>query len=93
LLGIFGAFLPLLLAHYYYCMLALIPLIFPNDRRIWSLLGLFMILITLTSSLRPVAKVPDLAYLLYSLEVLALLLSVLVLKIWSPRPRSAGWRA
>jgi hypothetical protein len=92
-LGIFGAFLPLLLAHYYYCVLALIPLIFPHDRRIWSLLGLFMILITATSPLRPVAKAPDLAYLLYSLEVLALLLSILVLKIWSPRPRTAAWRA
>jgi hypothetical protein len=92
-LGIFGAFLPLLLAHYYYCMLALIPLIFSNDRRIWSLLGLFMIPITATSSLRPLAKIPDLAFLVYSLEVLALLLSVVLLKIWSPRPRAARWRA
>jgi hypothetical protein len=92
-LGIFGAFLPLLLAHYYYCMLALIPLIFPDDRRIWSLLGLFMIPITATSSLGPLAKIPDLAYLVYSLEVLALLLGVVLLKVWSPRPRAAGWRA
>lgn len=92
-LGIFGAFLPLLLAHYYYCMLALIPLVFPTDRRIWSLLALFLIPITATSSLRALAKIPDLAFLVYSLEVLALLLSVVLLKIWSPRPRAAGWRA
>jgi hypothetical protein len=89
-LGVVGAFVPLLLAHYYYCTLALIPLIFRDDRRVWSALAAFAILFTATGSIHAIARIPDLAYLAYSLEVLALLLVVLVLRIRRPPVRASA---
>lgn len=86
--GLFAVFVLLFLANYYYAMLAVVPLIFAKDRRVWVLLALLMIGVTLGRSVNLLREITDLQFLIVSVEILAFLLLVMALTgVW-PRERA-----
>jgi hypothetical protein len=86
--GLFAVFVLLFLANYYYAMLAVVPLIFANDRRVWVLLALLMIAVTLGTSVNLLREIIDLRFLIVSVEILAFLLLAMALTGTRPRERA-----
>lgn len=75
-LGIGLAFILLSLAHYYYAMLALIPLIFRGARPVSLLLAGCMLVFVLLESVAYLNAATDLKFACYSAAILLLLLSL-----------------
>jgi Glycosyltransferase family 87 len=75
-LGIGLAFILLPLAHYYYAMLAVIPLIFRGDRSVSLLLAGSMFVFVLLESVSYLNAAADLKFACYSVAVLVLLISL-----------------
>jgi hypothetical protein len=83
--ALFGAFA---VAHYYFCVLSLLPVFFRGDRAVPTLLAAGLLSVTALPALA--GGVQDLGYLLRSLGVLALLLAVLALRLRAPRAPAAS---
>jgi hypothetical protein len=76
--GLAGLFGVLILSHYYYCMLALVGLMFREDTRVLAGLVAGFAVLSLSSWLPPMSEVVDLRFAVQSVEVglgLALLLA------------------
>jgi hypothetical protein len=86
--GLFAVFVLLFLANYYYAMLAVVPLIFANDRRVWVLLALLMIAVTLVRPVNLLREITDLQFLIVSVEILVFLLLAMALTGTRPRERA-----
>jgi hypothetical protein len=86
-LGIGAAFTLLSLAHYYYAMLALIPLIFRGARPVLLLLAAFMLVSVLLESVAYLNVATDLKFACYSAAVLLLVASLGALGTASRRER------
>ena len=74
-LGIGATFILLSLAHYYYAMLSLIPLIFRGERPVLLLLTAFMLVCVLLESVTYLNAANDLKFACYSAAVLLLVVA------------------
>ena len=90
--GILLSFVLLFIGNYYYCMLALLPVIFRTDARISIALCAFMMLCSVAGATEPLVKLLDLQYLVINLLLLLLMMSILALKILWPRVEIASRR-
>ncbi|MFP8881169.1 MAG: hypothetical protein VCE43_17845 [Myxococcota bacterium] len=88
-LGIVAMFAVLIVSHYYFCLLALVPLMFREDRRVAELLAAGMVAVILTGWLPAVRETLDLRYVVVSLVVLVTLVAILALRLWNPRQDGA----
>jgi hypothetical protein len=88
-LGIVAMFSVLMVSHYYYCLLALVPLMFREDRRVTELLATGMGAVILTGWLPAVREVLDLRYAVASVVVLLTLVAILTRSISDSRPGDA----
>jgi hypothetical protein len=80
--GILLVFTLLFVAHYYYALLALIPLIFPKDRRVLLAFAGFCAVAGLIEASPWLSLRLDLKYVIYSLAVGALLVGVAAWRLW-----------
>lgn len=84
-LGIVAIFGVLIVSHYYYCLLALVPLMFRENRRVVELLAAGMATVIVTGWLPAVRETLDLRYVVVSLAVLVTLGAILALRLRAPR--------
>ncbi len=89
-LGIGIAFTLLSLAHYYYAMLAIIPLVFRGARSVSLLLAGFMLVFVLLESVPYLNTATDLKFACYSTAVLLLLISLGAMRKMAGRDGGPG---
>lgn len=88
-LGIVVMFAVLTVSHYYFCLLALVPLMFREDRRVMELLATGMAAVVLTGWLPAVREALDLRYAVVSVIVFTTLVAILTLWVWVRRRSDA----
>jgi len=84
-LGIFGIFSVLIVSHYDYCLLSVVPLMFCEQRRVTEVLAIGMAAIAATGWLPGVDTAIDLHFAIVSGIVLATLIAIVWLRLWDPK--------
>jgi len=85
--GLVALFATITISHYYYCLLALIPLMFDEDRRVTQTLGIGLAAIAIAGLV--VGPVLDLRYAVVSALVGATLVAILCLRLRAANRRDA----